>query len=201
MDDFLGYILLFVIFVLGPILDQARRKKQQPPPRQRPGLPGADDARSAQIPRPRQATGRSEVEEESATTMLPDELWEVLTGQPRPRPAPQPVPAPDVELEEVNLEEARYREDVEVETRRSREEAVSLEEIPRFEAPVVVSMESLPLPPRARHAAFHEKLRTVAEPVATAPFRNLARPQLRGRQHLRNAVLYQAVLGPPKALE
>jgi hypothetical protein len=202
VEDFLGFIIFFVIFVLAPILDQARRKKQQTPQRQRPAPPARiPEHRPTPVPRSQQPTERSEVGDVSAATMLPDELWEVLTGQPRPRSAPQPVPAPDVELEEVDEEEARVREDVEVEARRAREEAVSLEEIPRIEAPVVVSMETLPPEPRARHAAFHERLRSVAAPMPVARSARRTRPLLRGRENLRNAVLYQAVLGPPKALE
>ena len=209
MDDFIGAILIFIVFVLGPILEQMRKKGQRrppgpPPPQQRRPLPRQPE--SARIPQPsREAPSRvatpepvaTRTEDVSAAEMLPDELWEILTGQPKPRPAPPP-PAPDVEDEETADEELITAEDVNIETRRTRfEEAVSVEAPPPREYPVVVSMEDVP-DPRKRHAAFHEKIQqtSLAAPAAIAGPRYFSTPA-----DLRRAIIMQVVLGPPKALE
>ena len=168
MDDLFGFIVFVVIFVLAPIIEQIRRKRTPPPPQQQrrppeaqPQLPQRQQQQRAQLPTP---PARSETEEASAAAMLPNELWEVLTGQPRPRPMPQPTPAPDVESEETADDEELVREDVDVDRRRrSYEETISLEEPARREQPVVVSMEGVP-EPRARHVAFHEKVQQTAAP-------------------------------------
>ncbi|MGH7459180.1 MAG: hypothetical protein ACREMA_04370 [Longimicrobiales bacterium] len=199
MDDLFGFIIFALVFVLGPIIEQIRRKQQRPPPQQQPPAemrPPTTQQR-AQLPTP---PARRQTEDASAATMLPDELWEVLTGQPRPRPAPQPAPAPDVESEETPDDEEFVREDVDVDRRwRTFEEADSLEELPRREEPIVVSMETVP-EPRARHVAFHQKVQHTVAPVVSSE-RRLRRPVLVGRDQLRNAVLLQTILGKPKALE
>ena len=209
MEDFIGAILVFIVFVLGPILEQMRKKGQRrppgpPPQQQRRPLPRPPE--SARIPQssreapPRVATQEpvaTRTEEVSAAEMLPDELWEILTGQPKPRPVPPP-PAPDVEDEETADEELITAEDVTIETRRSRfEEAVSVEAPPPREYPVVVSMEEVP-DPRKRHAAFHEKIQqtAIATPARMAIPRYFSTPA-----DLRRAIIMQVVLGPPKALE
>jgi hypothetical protein len=211
MDDLLGIIIFIVVFVLGPIIEQIRRKGQSPrqPPQQqrRPAemRPRAQPQPQQQLPTPAPAP-RSETEDASAATMLPDDLWEVLTGQPRPQtqPAPQrvPAPAPDVEWEDIVDEEELVRDDVDIEKKRSTfEEAVSLETLTRHPEPVVVSMEAVFPEPRARHVAFHKKIDQTAAPVAVTVERRVRRPPLAGREQLRNAVLLQTILGRPKALE
>jgi hypothetical protein len=87
-------ILLLILFILAPLLEKLLRAgRPQPPPQeqqqQRPGQPGPQ-AR----PQP-----RTEVEEESAAGMLPDDLWEILTGERRPtaRQAPR---EPDLTYDE-----------------------------------------------------------------------------------------------------
>jgi len=124
----------------------------------------------------------------------------VSGGQPRPRPTQAPVPAPDLDDEEVFDEEALITEDVQIETRRTqREEGVSLERTTRHEVPVVVSLETMPASPRVRHEAFHRKLEQTSAPVVAPVRSNL--PPLKGRKALRQAMLMQAILGKPKALE
>jgi hypothetical protein len=210
MEDFIGAILIFVVFVLGPILEQMRKKGQRrppgmPPQQQRRPLPRPPE--SARLPQSsREAPSRvatqepvtARTEEVSAAEMLPDELWEILTGQPKPKPAPPRPPAPDVEDEETADEELITAEDVTIETRRTRfEEAVSVEAPPPREYPVVVSMEEVP-DPRKRHAAFHEKIQqsATAAPASIARARYFSTPA-----DLRRAMILQVVLGPPKALE
>ena len=208
MEDFIGAILVFIVFVLGPILEQMRKKGQRPgppPPQQRRPLPRPPE--SARIPQPSREAPPSRVatpepvanrtEDVSAAEMLPDELWEILTGQPKPRSAPPP-PAPDVEDEETADEELITAEDVTIETRRSRfEEAASIEAPPPREYPVVVSMEDVP-DPRKRHAAFHEKIQQTSLPAAA---RIVSPRYFSTPADLRRAIIMQVVLGPPKALE
>src|SRR5687767_541533 len=86
---------MFLIFVLGPIIEGLRRKKQPPPP--------PPPRRHVPPPAPTQPQ-RSRMEEmssrpraeENASTMVPDDLWEILTGQKRvPLPPTAPAPTPD----------------------------------------------------------------------------------------------------------
>lgn len=82
-------ILILIIFILAPLLEKLLKagKPQEPPPGQQRGpLP-------QQRGQPRAQTRTAEGDE-SAATVLPDDLWEILTGerrQPRQEPdAPQP---------------------------------------------------------------------------------------------------------------
>src|SRR5262245_46339990 len=209
MEDNLRLIVVVLFFLVGALREYARRKQkqqQQPPaPQQRPlPKPRVEDAGMRTQPRPQQPVQTSRTEEAAAAAMLPDELWELLTGQPKPKPtSPVPsAPAPDVEDEIVADEEVLIKEDTEVETRRRRsyDEAVSLEATPRRALPEVVSMEAPPPRPAVRHAAFHAKVDASSFPEISAPARP-GLPELRRLSELRKALLAQAILGPPKALE
>ena len=93
--------------------------------------------------------------EETAAGMVPDDLWEILTGQKRPpvlTTPPQPEPRArqlpyDVAYDAEEDEEAEagteavVRDQAEVETRRTRGEAKSLETLERHAQPVVASLE------------------------------------------------------------
>ncbi len=197
MDDYIGFIIFALIFVIAPLIEQARRKQKRPPGQQIPRT-RTEPRPPAAPPRSQRTAEGSRTEEVSAATMLPDELWEVLTGQPRPRPVP--APAPDVEDEVIVDEESLITEDAEIQRRRPpSEEGQSLEEMTRRELPVVVSLETMPTP-RARHAAFHAKVdQPTLQPTRVAPASTFT--LLRGRKNLRQAMLLQAVLGVPKALE
>jgi hypothetical protein len=205
MDDIVGALFIFIIFILGPILEQMRKKQQGPRPPQRRPLPGPpppqrtpqQQSRTETVTQVKQPVPQQRTEQ-TAADMLPDDLWEILTGQPKPRPTPAP-PAPDVEDEEIGDEEAIVLEDVSVETttRRGRfEEAMSLETIPRREDPVVVSMETVP-DPRKRHAAFHDKIEHASPAAAVTG----ASRYFRTREEMRTGLIMQIILGPPKALE
>jgi hypothetical protein len=208
LDELIGFIFFVLVFLAGPIIEHLRRKQQPPPPQRRPmppqqrplPQPRVEDART-RAPQAKQPVEASRSEDMSAAAMLPDELWEILTGQPKPGSRPTAPPAPDVEDEFVEDEEALVREDVTVETRRrTYEEAVSLEELPRREVPEVVSMEGPPPSPRVRHAAFHAKVGADPAPQIAAALRPEL-PELRRLGELRKAVLAHTILGPPKALE
>jgi hypothetical protein len=212
-EDIIGFLFILFVFVLGPIIEAARRKQQQkqPPPPQR------ERPQSMSRPLPRSRTeelpARTEYqrprpveESEPAATMVPEDLWAVLTGQPLPAPPkPRPTPPPtkweepaDLDFEDLEGEQDIAREDVTVEVRRSRvEEAVSLEELPRRELPTVVSMETDVPDTRTRHAAFHKKF----QPLGPAPPLPSAARLIMNARDLRRAILYQTILGPPKGLE
>jgi hypothetical protein len=216
MEDFLGLIFLVIVFVLGPILEQIRRKQGPPQQRRplprppgeewRPPLPSQKQEQQSRTEEVRASTeyqqARSREESESAATMVPEDLWAVLTGQPLPpRQQPRPLPAPEEEseLESLEGEERIPREDTVEIRRRPFEESFTLEEAPRREYPVVVSMEEELPDARTRHAAFHQRFQPappLAAPRVTRAARYLQKPS-----DLRLAMIYKMILGPPKALE
>jgi hypothetical protein len=213
MDD-LFPLLMFLIFVLAPIIEglKRRNKKQQPPrPPQRrvPAPPTQRQQRS----RTEEVTSRPRVDE-NASTMVPDDLWEILTGQRRPT-ATIPTPPPpvekktswdvgyDSELEEDEEaeEENVVLEDVNVETRRARVEAQSLETITRHPEPVIISLEDNVPTSAARHAAFHQRAATAPVAVVITPARRKRLFDLNNRSELQRAILMHEILGKPKGLE
>ena len=151
--------------------------------------------------------------EENAAGMVPDDLWEILTGQKRPPvlTTPQPTPPvearkqpwdvvydPDEEEEEAD-EEAGFVEDINVEVRRARVEAQSLETLERHPAPVIISLEDNIPTAAQRHQAFHKKI-VVAVPEVEKRARR-PRISFSSRSELQRAFLLQEVLGKPKGLE
>jgi hypothetical protein len=99
-------ILLLILFILAPLLEKllkAGRPKEPPVgqdpqqqagqrlPQQRQSLPG-DERMSVET-----------ADDEPAAGVLPDDLWEILTGERRPKPPPRPAtpaeprPAPPAE--------------------------------------------------------------------------------------------------------
>lgn len=209
-------LLMFLIFILGPIFEgiaRSKKKGQQPPPPQRRAPPPSS--------RTEEVGTRSRVEED-ASTMVPDELWEILTGQKLP-PVQQPTPVPpspldtraekrpswdvvyDPELEEDEEAEVEVVavEDVNVETRRARVEAQSLETLERHSVPVVVSLEDNIPTTAVRHAAFHQKV-SQPQAVATVELPARRRPRLidlSNRSEIQRAFLMSEVFGKPKGLE
>ena len=85
-----GLFLVFVIIaMIARAIEAMAKGKQQPPEQQRP------------LPRPQQRPRHDQVPadttEDAAAAMIPDDLWEILTGRPKPqpsRPLPAPTPAP-----------------------------------------------------------------------------------------------------------
>lgn len=215
MDD-LFPLLLFLIFILAPLIEQIRKKgrpPQQRPPTQRP-LPGPPPARRSET---EEVSGKSA---DSASVMIPDDLWQILTGERRPPAQSQPAPAPPKQPWDVVYvpppeeaeadEEALVTEDVNVETRRSSREIESYEEARRRPAPqtleqppVIVSLEQEILPAPARHVAFHERLAASADLATSVPQRPAAAPLLPFGDpgELRRAFILQEVLGRPRGLD
>jgi len=101
----LFFLLIIVIFIVGPIIEKAMKGGRPPqgppvPPGQRPP-PRRVQQRFPQIPTP-EPTDEAQGSPESAAEILPSDLWEMLTGQRpsstqgmRTRPAPTAqTPAP-----------------------------------------------------------------------------------------------------------
>jgi hypothetical protein len=221
MDD-LFPIIMFIIFFLAPLIEGLKRKnkeKQGPPPEQRRPLPRTQQQRLPPQHRQHPTPSRMEEvsakprEEETAADMVPDDLWEILTGQKRPPvlTTPQPLPpqpkqanrdvAYDLEEDEeaATAVEAVVRDQAAVQTRRARGEAKSLETLERHAQPVVVSLEEN-LPTGAqRHAAFHKKIATPAV-VLTQPERKRLL-DFSDRAEVQRAFLLHEILGKPKGLE
>jgi hypothetical protein len=100
-------ILILIIFILAPLLDKllkAGRPPQELPPGQRQRMPPPGQRRQAPGPRPaRQAPTGAADPDESAAGVLPDDLWEILTGE--RRAPPQQLPQ-RTEWEEIEAREA-----------------------------------------------------------------------------------------------
>lgn len=205
MED-LFTIIVFIAFSLISILGRAR--KAPPGTKPAPGLPGRHSpAPEGAAPRQeeRVATGPSHGDgnaEQAAAVLIPDDLWEILTGEQRPsEPAPIPEEYDEWEPEPSDDGVPDWRSATEEELvlagRPPIEEAQTLETIPSRELPRVVSLETPPLPPRERHEAFHRKIDALRE--AEASSRHSRRAPNRAR--LRQAIVLREVLGPPKGLE
>jgi len=200
VEDLLGFLFFLFVFIIGPILGQKRKGQQQAPqqrPRQAPPAPPVP-SRTEELPR-QQAP-------QSAAEMLPDELWEILTGQKRPAPIPVPPTRyeeeePDEEAEFVEVRTEEIRRPVEVIAAEER----SLETYEPREVPVVVSMETLPPSPRVRHEEFHRRIATAEPaPVQAQPAGRTAAARLTAiaqRGRLRDVIALQEILGRPKGLE
>lgn len=215
MDD-LFPLLLFLIFILAPLIEQLRKKGQRPPPPPPTRRP---------LPQPPQ---RSETEEvsskraEPASTMIPDELWQILTGEQRvpelpqpqpPQPQPQqPTPAKPswdvsyVPPEAAEDEETRVAQTLNAQIERMRREELALQQSRRRpaaisleQAPVIVSLEKEPLPQEPRHTAFHDKMVKQQQPAAAR--RRKSYLALDSRAELQRAFVLQEVLGKPRGLE
>lgn len=97
-------ILIIIVFILAPLIERLLKAGKQQPPQ----LPPRQQRRP-QMPPPQQQAPRDEApprvvirrDEEEAAAMLPDDLWEILTGERRsPQPPVEPEPLED-EYEEA----------------------------------------------------------------------------------------------------
>lgn len=202
-------LLFIAFFILIPVLDGILKKR-----RQQPGPPSGSD--TGERPGPRG-------EPTSAADMVPEDLWEVLTGQRRRESGSEPLEPTAPWSSEPERPAETAPEPIAVETpgedwrsepwaideEPARPEPVSLE----YRGPEAYSLEDLPPPPetlerplpsaRARHDAFHDRIdrdpttrRTGARSPSSPLIRALRRPE-----GLRQAVLMKEILGPPRGLE
>ena len=220
-----GLFLIFIIIAMAARAIEALTKgrqgggapQDQPRPRrprQSYELPHGTTRRPAEPPHDVSAESTSD----AAADMIPDDLWHILTGQPKPRRIPPPQPqyeydeaGADEELQPAEAytdevaeydvrrraeEEARARAARELEARRARGRLANTAD----KAPKIVSLER-PLPsPEKRHAAFHRKIDKPIVVEAVVPTRS-AREWLFQDDDLKRAVVLQEVLGTPKGLE
>lgn len=223
-----GLFLVFIIIALVARAIEAMTKGkggQQPPlpPQRRPRAGQEQPYGTRPRERPSAADGvPADATEDAAAAMIPDDLWEILTGRPKPQPSgPQPAPQPrlpeqtyadaadDVAFDDVlhdrtaeyerqwRVEQAqRELEHEQLMDRRLREQDMHTAD----KAPIVYSLER-PLPPAAvRHATFHEKLE-----VPVVQKRRTRRPDARqwlfSGDDMKRAIVLQEVLGPPRGLE
>lgn len=216
-------IILFVIFLLMSVVEKVLKKPgpgdgpppgRRPPPRQQPRPPEVrrpGERRPVQpMPRPMpplssggQTTGR-------ADEMIPEDFWRELTGQARPRPTPPaaPVPRSPADLpswDEGAIAEIEAADDEEAEVTAVRSLEEYRREIVLHEPPRIVSLETMPLPPERRHAAYHARLEQAAAlEVDVTPESGLAmslRARLQNPAGIRDALILTEVLGRPKGLE
>lgn len=203
---------LYVLVVLATILWSAigglfgKKKPQQPSPgRQSDPLPGMEGAPRYpewdEVGRPEPISAderaRGSGDDASAAEMIPDELWQILTGE---RRAPVLVPYPSQYDEIGGDDESEDYDDVAAYGDGGghvRTEGESLASPMRSEPSVAVSLQ-IPSPPERRREFVHEKRTATASVVARSP--GTARPATR-MQALRRAMVLREVLGPPKALE
>lgn len=218
-------ILLIIVFIVAPLIERllkAGKGAQQPPdqppqqrmPQQRPPQPFPN--REAQR---RQESGTATAEDDAAAAMLPDDLWEILTGERRPAQLPEA----QQELEDLERAYAADEYPGEADTL---EEVASLEEpspgewisqrpeeapvvvshdtyrrpLPEREAPQIVSLEKLSFDTEKRHDRFHDNLDTLGGPERVRrPKPNPYR--FTSDEDLRRAIVMNEILGTPKGLE
>jgi hypothetical protein len=225
--DFYWVIVIF-IFVVVPLLEKllkGAKGAKGPPPQRMPGPPQRMPGPQQRFPPPAQRhlpsreepAARHETEMDRAAQMIPPELWEILTGQRQAPVATAPPSEADLDEELAEDEEvriARYDEDAAAEelmrsrerefTQRDRDVALRREVRP-VEQPMVVSLETEPLPEPLRHAAFHDAMERRAELAPAAmvlrPKTHELRTLLRNRSDIVRGIVLQEVLGPPKGLD
>ena len=219
-------LLLIIVFIVAPLIERllkAGKGAQQPPepgPQQRipPQQRVPQPRPQPRLPQQRQeSAGRSD---DAAADMLPDDLWEILTGERRTPRAPAPVP--EVEPEDIDerypveaypdealsLEEAALEQPSErgwmsrlpddtavVVSPEAYERPLPVRDLPR-----VVSMEALEFDTEKRHDRFHQRLETL-KPAAVVrrPAPSLYR--FTSDEDVRRAIVMSEILGPPKGLE
>jgi hypothetical protein len=217
------WLLIFIFFVLAPILERVLKGGKRPPPRgqQRPRERRIPQTRSRLPGEPPPAGGTQRSGTETAADVLPPELWELLTGQKPPARVPPRQPAPEDQWDEeadrdeadqaaatIALPPAPSDEERQVTELLKRREREALRPVERS-YPQIVTLETAPLPPAARHREFHRRIDKVdakkAAPAMEAPeaARDIIADILQDGSmvDIRRAILMQEVLGPPKGLE
>jgi hypothetical protein len=199
--------ILFILFILLIPLFEGIRKSRQ---RQRQGedleVPGAG---RGEWPTPGTGPpGRTPTREPvDASDMIPDDLWEVLTGERRQRTHPADVTVGDDEEIETPWPDERDDRDQEPEWAPVADEPY--EPVTWRDDPHAWRREPVPpQPPEALIAPPDEPRPTRRRPVP--PLADVRRPRrkrspllqaLRGPESLRQAVLLREILGKPKGLE
>jgi hypothetical protein len=228
-------ILIIIVFIVAPLIERLlkagkqnqqqqnqQQQQQRMPPRPRPRLPREElpeqwGQEEDGQPESRPVLHRAETRDDAAAEMLPDDLWEILTGERRPpqRPSPQRLPEEVTPIEEtLSLEAESLEEEGSLEVQPSgrwmstppEQFEVTLPPEPYIRpnplrpAPKVVSREELTFDPEQRHDEFHDRLDGLGGPA------RVKRPapstyRFRNDEDLRRAIVTAEILGTPRGLE
>jgi hypothetical protein len=128
------FILLIIVFIVAPLIERLLKAGKQNQP---PGVPPEQQRPPRQVQRPRDEPPSRVVvrreEDDAAATMLPDDLWEILTGEKR---APQqPAPEPVAEAEEYETYDEQFGGEAETLEQTSAGEWIALPPEPEPAAP------------------------------------------------------------------
>lgn len=202
-------ILFILFFILIPVLEGIRKNRQSPGPEEtedadRPARTGRTSYEGPSgAPPPRGA--KPEADTTGAADMLPDDLWEVLTGERRQRPEPVEEHVEDEEEYQTWRDEPAWEPEEEAVAEQRFEPSPWLEDAePVWEESVPEAIE-VPLtrvdlrspPPREERSAL-------GSAIGEAPAQRRRSPlmaSLQSTQGLRQAVLLKEILGRPKGLE
>jgi hypothetical protein len=223
MNDGLFQLLFIGVLVLASVLDAStrkRRRQQRMERRERAEADAAGDSTRDDATMMPQGTGQAE-RERTADSMVPADLWEILTGEKRAPTREEPAPAPAAEagpqapveperawsfddrVEETyepppTLEPSFEKEPEEAPPEEPRPWAAELEirRSAQLAAPSAAAMGASlvePAPP-LRHASTARPVRRPAASVYAELLRS------GGPDSLRTAIVVSEVLGPPAAL-
>lgn len=206
-----GFELLFLLlFILFPLLEGLARRRKGSRGSGGPSESGRAGPLEGETSVPEEETARAGTDRgEAASDILPDDLWELLTGEQRRGRDARPPIEPDVDggvKDEPAWASAESPIAVDEDAARERWTDPSDDEVPRsepvsleYEGPEAYSLEQ-PLPsPEVRHARFHARLD--AAPTPRPRRRSGLTRRLARRGTLREAVILAEVLGPPRGLE
>jgi hypothetical protein len=231
--DGLFQLLIIVLFVMAAVFDAVKRGREREQKKEE--MEAAEEAEAVEFevegaspppqPRPSRPRRPKAQEEESAETMVPEDLWAILTGQeppskpreepvpveahperaaepdPHPEPdrRPDPHPEPD-RRRDPHPEPDRLRES---ETRRSARWVAGLDRVAEEEAAAFGGLDE----PWDEFADISQGEIDDGEggaPVASSPYGQRGRgstgryrPALEGVDELRKAIVLKEVLGPP----
>lgn len=222
-------LLIILIFVVAPLIEKllkAGKQEDKPPlPRQRP-RPRMEGRAERDLPErgieirmpPAQREEQARRDAGPAADVLPDDLWEILTGERRsPLPTPPPPdsaydepdetaygPEPagaefshdDIESSDVLPVPARAESPSRPARGRSYDEMLPVRAPPR-----VVSMEPTSFDDSVRHRQFHDRLDNLPPRARVQRRRHPRAADFMTDADLRRAIIMTEILGPPRGLQ
>lgn len=242
MDFDAGLLLFLFIFFVLPLIQRALGGAKQTPPQgrpegqRRPGVPPERPEGRARLPEESRTVpaGRTDAgasartESERAADLVPDDLWEILTGERQSRAPSQREREPEREVEAEwgrDAEDVWQPEETLTHAPESDEQALNqrlkrLEALQRREhgeaARTTTTTTPTPTPIAARERAspppapkpspyaiadVAAQPPSHARPASSGVRRRRTAPSLANRSNLKRAFVLREVLGPPKALE
>ncbi|MEX1184238.1 MAG: hypothetical protein WEF86_13480 [Gemmatimonadota bacterium] len=209
-------LLIIILFVVAPLIEKILRAGKQrgdapPPPAPMPRPRPRTEREAGEVARLPTQAGPAEADRETAAAVLPDDLWEILTGErrtslPPPTSAPPQTP-PDSEYETEDAEPAFSYDDVVMHEQApprpqppSRSTSYDDRLIVR-EPPQIVSLERTSFDDVARHSQFHHRLEALPARERVRRPRRARAVDFVSQADLRRAIITNEVLGPPRGLE